>query len=765
MRLLLCVLVTGLALLAPSAHAKSIEGTVREAGTRRPVPAATVGLVSGDNIAITDDQGAFVLELPEGTGAVVVIEVDTPGFAHHVESVVLRKSRPTTSVDLYLKSTDSGETRVRERRSKDNVARGTHRIAEREVNELPGTYGDPAKAIENFPGMGRVLLSQGSLFVRGAAPNETAIYVDDYEIPDLYHFTGSTSVINIPFVESVELVPGAFSARYGRSTGGVVAIKTRKLPTDDVHGFAKLDIIDAGAYVGVPLGPHAAVGASARRSYLDALRWGQIGLSGTGNDVVLVPTYWDYQLKLDWDTTPGHELVVFVFGSGDRELYTADGRGALDPYQRLNDSDFHRVSLRYQHNIGSGVSHATTLVGGWEGARLDEQGGLRARVRNSWEAQLRDEVTWRTGSTRVIAGLDATVRADAFRFGGLLADDSVRGLPPVDLQTVIAAQRELSTWRSTAALYVEGNLEPLPGVTLVPGLRLDGMALDAFSGMALHASVEPRVAASWQLVPGDWGTMVRGGAGASSRPPDPDELAVARIQRVALPPQRALQFQAGFEQGLGEGGVFSSTLFAIYRNALTQKSAGFPVPDTFGHTAVEAGGSGFSTGAELLLRYALPGRTFGWLTYSLARHERKDAKGTRLGVPYSYPSAFDTTHLLGAVGQTQLPWGFRFGARYRIASGMPSDVVAGAVFDADSGRYVAVRAPKGQERFPLFHALDVRLDWSTVFPLFELDLYADLVNVLNVRGQEATLYNHDFSESQPRLGLPTIPTIGAKATF
>ena len=137
---------------------------------------------------------------------------------------------------------------------------GSHRIEGKAVNEMAGTYGDPAKAIENFPGNGRVKRSQGSLFVRGAQPNQTAVYVDEFLVPDLYHFTGSTSVINIPFVDSVELVPGVYSARFGRATGGLVRLTTRKLPTDDVHGFAKVDLIDAGAYIGVPLSDNAALG-------------------------------------------------------------------------------------------------------------------------------------------------------------------------------------------------------------------------------------------------------------------------------------------------------------------------------------------------------------------------------------------------------------------------------------------------------------------------------------------------------------------------
>jgi hypothetical protein len=182
---------------------------------------------------------------------------------------------------------------------------------------------------------------------------------------------------------------------------------------------------------------------------------------------------------------------------------------------------------------------------------------------------------------------------------------------------------------------------------------------------------------------------------------------------------------------------------------------------------VTGGGSGHSIGAEFLLRFTLPQNAFAWLTYSIARHERTDREDANnpATVDQVYLSAFDTTHLLGAVGQVQLPWGLRAGARYRIASGMPETRALGGAFDADTGRVEPRFAPVASTRFPLFQALDVRLDWTTTFPLFQLTCYADLVNVLNLRAQEGTLYNYDFTQTQPRLGLPTIPAVGAKATF
>lgn len=758
------VVVAVIVVCAAPAWAASIEGTVREAGTRRPIPGAAVSVAGSDITTVSDDTGAFVLAFQDTSHvASATIDVDTPGYQRLLQLVRLRTDRKTTSIDLYLVPKQIGETRVRERRSRDNVARGAHHIEDTEVNELPGTYGDPAKAIENFPGMGRVLLSQGSLFIRGASPGESATFVDDYEIPDLYHYTGSTSVINIPFVESVELVPGAFSARYGRSTGGIVTLKTRKLPTDDVHGFAKLDVIDGGAYVGVPLGDKIAVGASARRSWLDAIRNVQKATSGTGDGVLLTPTYWDYQLKLDWDTAPGHELVVFAFGSGDREEYQSDGNGAVEPFFESKDSDFHRVSLRYAHSIGSGFTHTMTPVLGYARTARLEQNGVRLQNGETFDAQLRDELTWRSGSTRVIFGVDATARHDAFTYGGLLAPSDVRDIEEVELEAIVARERvHQQTWRITSGFYAEATLEALAGVFLTPGLRAEAYLLEEEP----HVSIEPRIAGSWQLVPGDWGTLLRFGAGSFSRPPDPDQLAAAHDEGFDLVPQQALHFQGGIEQALGDRMMFSTTFFNIWRNELTTRSASFPVPERAGTRSVYDGGSGHSWGAETLLRVSVPRRYFAWLTYSLARHERIDGFSP-LSVPYAYESPFDTTHLLGLVGQVHLPGGFRVGARYRVATGMPSDRPAGGFFDSDTGRFIAVPGPKGGARFPVFQAVDLRVDWTTVFDLFELDVYADLVNVNTLFGRpvEGALYNFDFTQSKDRLGLPLIPAVGAKATF
>jgi hypothetical protein len=748
-------------LFAGAANARAVEGTVRERGTRAVIPGAVLYLSGGADEAISDETGAYRLVL-ERRARRVTLRVEAPGYREYAELVRLENSE-TTKFDVYLvPADDEGGTLIRERRSRANQSRGAHSISEREVNEMPGTYGDPAKAIENFPGMGRVKRSQGSLFVRGATPDDTGVYVDGFQIPDLYHFTGSTSVINIPFVRSVELVPGAFSARFGRATGGLVNITTRKLPTDDVHGFAKLDVIDGGAYIGVPLAENAAIGISARRSYLDVFNGPRVG-SGELTDITLIPTYWDYQLKLDWDVQPGHELVVFAFGSGDRELYARDDTPTTEPFRETVESDFHRVSVRYKNILGGGFSNELTGVLGTERRTTDTQLGQFFKDTTGVDLQLREELVWRGDNERITLGIDSTARVDTVRFRAGFADEQLRLLPQVELDATSRAKEiRGDVEQLTLGLYGEGTFEPLEGLTLTPGVRFQSYSVIGDGSFNL----EPRFSGQLDVIEGDWGVALKAGAGVFSRAPTAEEILASVLYGRALQTQSALHFQGGFVQGLGDVGELSLNVFSIWRDHITTRAPTFPVsdPDRPFVSPVDSTTAGYSYGVETLLRLRPSKRAYAWISYSIARHELYDGNIVD-AVPYPYASEFDTSHLLSFVGQTEVGAGFRIGARYRLASGMPRTDIVGGVLDGDTGRFLPVRGGKAAGRFPLFHALDVRIDWSWLLPWCEVVFYGDLINVLNLRPVEDTEYNFNFTRSEPILGLPTIPTIGAKVTF
>lgn len=103
----------------------------------------------------------------------------------------------------------------------------------RELTSVPGTSGDPLKAIEVLPGVART--SDGDPILRGAAQHESAVFIDGMSVPFLYHFGSVRSVIHPRLVETVDVYPGNFSVRYGRATGGIVEAHMRDPRSDGLQ--------------------------------------------------------------------------------------------------------------------------------------------------------------------------------------------------------------------------------------------------------------------------------------------------------------------------------------------------------------------------------------------------------------------------------------------------------------------------------------------------------------------------------------------------
>ena len=191
---------------------------------------------------------------------------------------------------------------------------------ERELSRIPGTNGDALRALQNLPGVARPPAIAGLLIVRGAAPNETNIYVDGTLVPIVYHFGGLSSVIPTEMLEKIDFFPGNFSTCYGRVTGAIVDVGVRspKVHKDKgIHGLAQADLIDARFLVEGPLwetGWKFAV--AGRRSYVDV--WLKPVLEQAGAGVTTAPVYYDYQLMLQKDFDKKSSLRLFFFGSDDR---------------------------------------------------------------------------------------------------------------------------------------------------------------------------------------------------------------------------------------------------------------------------------------------------------------------------------------------------------------------------------------------------------------------------------------------------------------
>lgn len=733
-------------LLARGSRSRVVGGTVR-CGDDPEAPEA-----------LSDEEGRFTLKVPAGTCQVRAIASDY----HLFETKEELAPGETTEVRYYMLPKSPGfETVVRGAREKKEVVRRT--LDRQELQRVPGSFGDPIRVLQSLPGVARSPFGSGALIVRGANPNQTATLLDGVDIPLLFHLGGGPSVVNAEFLDRIDFFPGGFGARYGRAVGGMVDVTTRKGASDTLHGSAKVDLLDAGFFVESPITPGVSVAAAARRSYVDALVPLVLPEDPLGGTLLVLPRYWDYQVRADMGpprgTTPGPEgrntFYVMAFGSDDRLSVVASGGGRNRDVSVDATTLFHRVKGDWTYQRGN-FSSVFTPWAGYDLARLDF-GDTRADA-NVYTLGGREDM-----SLELLPSLTLRAGADV-RFQHLNLQAQIPVLSNIQYPPFPGAEPRLALQEVNrtangfdGALYTEVDLKVGP-VTLTPGVRATYGRLYGQDRLVYDPRLWVRVQ-PWQS------TAFKASAGLYSQAPQLFQLEQAPLGNPNLGYERAFQTSLGVEHQLSE--VLSVDVTGFYNrrydlvvtvNEVVQNSDG-----SFTRIPTDNRGLGRAYGVEVLVRHAVTRDFFGWLSYTLNRSEERTAgRGDyRLGT-------FDQTHILSAVASYRLPWwGMELGARMRYVTGRPTTPLAhrSDIYSVDRNDFSATFGERDSARLRPFHQLDVRLDKSWLFESWTLTAYVDVQNVYNAYNVEATFADYRFRVQGEVPGIPFLPVVGVKGSF
>ena len=336
-----------------------------------------------------------------------------------------RRSPPAAGVAKPAPADSVEEVRVAGRRP--DV--GGTQLGGGEVRQIPGAFGDPFRAIDALPGVTPIVSGLPFFFVRGAPPGNIGYFIDGVRVPLLFHFG----------VLRRGGAPGAHRSR-------------RLLPRRVPRALRPLRrrIID-----GQTVAPSHHFTARERepprrrRAHRDAVRRrpGQ----RHGRRPLRLPRspphapraagflqYGDYQTRASWKLTDHDTIGVFAFGS-----YDAAGTRENGSLKDVTSTQFHRVDLRWDHDLGTEGRMRTALTLGLDQTRTSDEFAVRDSM---WG--LRNEIDYRVSSSvRVRAGADllaehytlASNTADQENFPGrndiamgLRADVVLRVSPAVD---------------------------------------------------------------------------------------------------------------------------------------------------------------------------------------------------------------------------------------------------------------------------------------------------------------------------------------------
>jgi outer membrane receptor protein involved in Fe transport len=772
---LLCLLAWGVPVPALRAQGATgvVSGRVTSAATQEPLAGVTVAVRLPAGVpprsAVSDAEGRFLLrDVPVG---VVRLEVRRLGYVPRViTDVVVNPAKPAeVRVELEVVAARLEAVAVRPSAFPTlppaRTPVSTQTFGAEEVRRAPGVQEDVVRAVSVLPGVGVTSAGRNDLVVRGGAPFENLFVVDGIEVPNINHFGtqgssgGPLSLINIDFVDQASLSAGGFGVALGDRTASVTSIRLREGNRERVASELNLSATGGGAIVEGPLGKHATFLVGARRSYLDLL----FKAAGFG----FIPAYVDLTAKVAWRPTPRDRVSALLIGADGTVTFnntTADNRygnsRVAAPSQRQYFS-----GITWQHvrpravvttTLGRTFTRYRTVQNDSGGAGVAPATIFRANT-SEGEQSLRVDAEWRPGArTEVEAGgvtrFASTLDYDLLLPGTFRRDGAFRPVP-LTVDTTFTASR--------SALYAQGTRQLGEAVRLTMGVRGDWYP---FLRDAVRLS--PRLAASWQPVPGRTLSL---SVGRYWQPPSYIWLVGDPGNRTRLAPFAADQVVAGITQLLREdlkvqveayGKRYRAYPQRAWRPQAVLQPAGFDDITTdipFGLEPLGSAGTGTAMGVELLVQKKLSEvPLYGLLTVSLNRTRLAGTDGTLR------PGAFDAPVTANALLGWRPNARWELSGRVRGASGLP--VTPFVTTGAQAGTLDFTRYNAGG-RLPAFFALDVRADRRWTLGGTQLITYIDVQNATGRQNVSRIEWNYRTRVAEPNASLGVLPSIGITWEF
>ena len=719
-----------------------LRGRVISARNGEPLGSVDVRIPAISRGSFTDSAGRFELaSIPPGRYNVEAARV---GYRRQVAYEIEVTSVKPVVLELALEEEPVASDSVTvtaspfSRTAESPVSLRT--IGASEIARFPGGGRDISKVVQSMPGVGGGNSFRNDLIVRGGAPNENRFYLDGVEIPNINHFAtqgssgGPVGMINVDFIQQVDLYTGAFPAARGNALSSVMDFRMKDGNDRALSRSVTLGTSDAGLTLDGPMG--------ARGSYIFSLRRSYLQLLFEALQLPFLPTYTDAQFKARMRVGEHDEVELLGLGAIDQlKLNTGTEPTELNRYildflpetpqwnytvggvwKRFDLHGFRTVVVSRNQLDNAAVKYANNDASDPTGLLLD----YRSR---ETEDKLRIERTRQDGEWRWNWG--AGVEHDHYTNSTFEKTVTPNGVILVDYYSSMTFTRYAAFGQASHPL-LDGRLTPSVG------LRADFADYSSATRSPL-GQLSPRLSLSYAL---NRQLRVSFNTGRYFQLPAytvlgyRDSSGVLVNRENGARPIRADHMVFGI--GLDTDRDARLSLEAFYKRyhdypfltrdsiSLANLGADFGV---IGNAPSVPTSHGRSYGFELLAQQKLHAGWYGIAAYTFVRSEFS----TRTGA-YA-PSAWDARHLVSMTGGRQFRHGWEVGARWRYQGGLPftpDDVPLSSlkeVWDV-SGQAVPDYAQLNTLRAGPSARLDLRVDKRWSFGGRSLDLYVDIQNVL-----------------------------------
>ncbi len=754
-----------------------IKGVVRVRGTSRPLAGAEIKYTPADSllfglpadrvlqklaaisikqfqrgdslVTISDSLGCFTFRgVPQGAFKLDITSEEILPYSRAdtvPKDKVLRIEAITAPVEFsqYEVTTTYSSSKEVSRRE----------LSAGELENVAGSGGDPIKALQSLPGTARI--SGGDeLIIRGAHPDDNKFYLDDIDIPYLFHYGNMHSVVPLEALSGISFYPSAYGSYYGNCIGGVISAETNTPEPNKYKASVDLNIVNTGLFLDTKPLSSLRVIAGGRISDRTGLIKRYIK-EISGNDGV-IPKYSDYFGKVQFKPFNNHNFTFSFLGAID-SLITVSGT----PWDFLESRRFNRAALIWNWKMSKKLSQTFIY------AHLAYRNRRSHAVKNDYGVAeqkfmttnyFRSRWDWDGGGkTTVSAGIQGDLR------------HTLLGAKRLDSETgeLSSMSSELSGAYGTFSPWLDINSSPVEAVSLKAGIRYDyykelrysGTMFPAFkseTGGNTDISGDPsiRFGIKYRI---NNKHLVKMGLGNYNQSPKPDGIGLSTENKNSIfSSTKAAHYVLGYECDLLNRLKLDIQGYYNRRWDIPFKS------EDDSTSAWGQSGKGRSYGIEFLLRHHRTEHFSGWLSYTLSRSEEKTVSDFT-------PIDHDQTHNIQFTGTCFLPAKFSVSTKFHYTSGNPVTPVDSVSYhktvSSDNSPQI-YRGEVNSVRLDPAVKLDIRISKKHLFRKAAAELYLDIPNILYplYKTPEYREFNVETGEYKLFYITP-VPTFGVKIAF
>ncbi|MEK6322284.1 MAG: TonB-dependent receptor [Acidobacteriota bacterium] len=741
----------------------TLRGRVVDARTGEPVAKVKIIVVGSQQSTSTDENGVFSLEGIQPGELDLYITTVSYGL---VKKTITVKDAEKAEVEIALNQEGATLT------EKVTVSAGpfeeieTNASSEKALNktELQSLsmvlVGDPLRASQALPGVTANNDLRSEFAVRGAGYERIGIYVDGILTDDFVHTAIldnetdnklSLSVINSDTISGLSFFSGAFPAKYGEKTAGVLNLETRDGNRIKPSGRFSTGLLNTAGVVDGPFSNKKGSWLIAgRTSYLDYLQRLIENITNTGankdEQANAHLDFTDIQSKVVYDLSSRHQVgISAIYGI----FLGADPASAsqVDPNDLSKiDSRNLLINGHWNYSPNAQLLAQTRIFALQTNSTSVNRNNAAIDDRIRTQIGIRNDMNFLTHRAHRIEGgfyvrsISSTQTSNFFKISEPSAFETLESFDRDAMEQAYYAQ---DTWSSERK-----------GLSVTGGGRIQHSGLTGETLFSPRASLAVSTWTNWKL---------RAGFGKYYQFPDFRQL-FGYLGNPNLRAERATHYNSSIERTFGDrtrvlaevydredkDQIFSLSEPRIQAGQITID--GFPFQNSL---------RGYARGVELSLQRRSANGLTGWISYAYSRTRLQDQQDN-----LSFVSDFDQRHTLNMYGSYRLTATFNMSAQWRYGSGLPWRGFLeqiGSSFSVGSGRNTV--------RLPYYSRVDLRANKAFLFKKWKLTLSGEVLNVqnrknfLDVRSDPVRIRSRGRAFYGLTDLMPILPSIGVAFDF